>query len=99
MGKIIKIRFACLTFCLFVFFIIETKGQYYVMDTIPQEYEIISIQKSRKARLENCTESIKKSNEIIKSERELQQYYRKAQKLSSIEFDISKFNMNTVKKM
>ncbi len=93
-----QIRFACLTFCLFVFFVIETKGQYYVMDTIPQEYEIISIQKSRKARLENCTESIKKSNEIIKSERELQQYYRKAQKLSSIKFDISKSHMNTLKK-
>lgn len=60
MEKIIRIRFACLTFCLFVFFIIETKGQYYVMDTIPQEYEIISIQKSRKDRLENCNELIER---------------------------------------
>mgnify|MGYP003296303206 CR=1 FL=1 len=73
MGKIIKIRFACLTFCLFVFFIIETKGQYYVMDTIPQEYEIISIQKSRKARLENCNELIERV--ISKFVYKIQQHY------------------------
>ena len=93
-----QIRFACLTFCLFVFFVIETKGQYYVMDTIPQEYEIISIQKSRKARLENCNEILRRSDEWIEKERKFQRNYRKTQKQQGIKYKKSKKYIHEIKK-
>ena len=97
MGSININKLKYLLSSLLAFLLIEAKGQYYMMDTIPQEYEILSIQNSRKARLENWEKRIKMCKEWIEKERKFQQDYHKIQKQQGIKHEIYKKEINEAK--